>query len=154
MVAVSVHGLRRSAVTSLPFSLALVMALAAPALAIDCTRATTKVEQAICADAGLRRADEQFNRNFARLLESLDRQQRRTLIAAQRRWLKQRDTGCAGGNDIVACVADAIRQREKGDRPGAFRRIRLRFGPALLHQTDAAAGRQDARHRRPGGGWQ
>ena len=58
MVAVSVHGLRRSAVTSLPCSLALVMALAAPASATDCTRATTKVEQAICADAGSRRARE------------------------------------------------------------------------------------------------
>lgn len=112
MAAVNSHGLRGSVATSVPLGLALAaMVLAAPAWAIDCSRATTKVEQAICADAGLRRADEQFNRNFARLLESLDRQQRRTLVVAQRRWLKQRDAACA--DQSVACVADAIRQREK-----------------------------------------
>ena len=90
MTAFNSHGLC-GGLTSVPCGFALVMALAAPASATDCSRATTRVEQTICADAGLRRADEQFTRNYARLLDQLDRQQRRGLIAAQRRWLKQRD---------------------------------------------------------------
>jgi hypothetical protein len=67
--------------------------------------------RAICAEAGLRRADAQFDRNYARLLERLDLQQRRRLIETQRRWLKQREA-CAD-QEAVACVADAIRKREK-----------------------------------------
>ena len=112
MTAVNCHGLGGGLI-SIPCGLALAMVLAAPASAVDCSRAATRVEQAICGDAGLRREDAQFNRNYARLLEGLDRQQRRALIAAQRRWLKQRDAGCAGAQDVVGCVADAIRQREK-----------------------------------------
>jgi uncharacterized protein YecT (DUF1311 family) len=84
-----------------------------PVRAIDCARSASKVEKAICADEGLRRADEQFNKNYARLLERVDRQQRRRLIETQRGWLKQRDAGCAGREDIVACVADAVRRHEE-----------------------------------------
>ena len=70
----------------LPIGAAIVLgALGSPTSAIECARAVRTVEKTICADGSLRKADDQFNRRYAKLLDLLDRRQREELIESQRR---------------------------------------------------------------------
>jgi uncharacterized protein YecT (DUF1311 family) len=85
-----------------------------PASAIDCMRATGVVETAICADSGLRTADERFNRGYLDLLGRLDARQRQELIESEKVWLTGRDTLCKSAplTGVAGCISDAIIRRE------------------------------------------
>ena len=68
--------------------------LTAPALAFDCTKATTAVEHQICGNKALRRADEDMSAAYAKLLRAVDDPEiHAALIESQRRWIKARDSG-------------------------------------------------------------
>jgi uncharacterized protein YecT (DUF1311 family) len=86
-----------------------------PASAIDCLRAVGAVETAICSTIDLRLSDEGFNQGYSRLLPLLDAEQRRELIAAQKRWLAERDALCMAkpATDVAECVRKAMSKREE-----------------------------------------
>jgi len=66
--------------------------LSAPALAIDCKKASTGVEKLICADRGAVSADAELNRSYSALLKAApDAEIRTMLIDGQKRWLAARD---------------------------------------------------------------
>ncbi len=94
-------------------AVALLSVAVSPAAAIDCAKAASGIERAICRDSELRQADDRFNAGYVRLIALLDREQRRQLIDTQRNWIKERDAACAGKpvEAIAACVRDAVRKR-------------------------------------------
>jgi uncharacterized protein YecT (DUF1311 family) len=96
-------------------ALAVVAAAAiSPASAIDCSRAAGAVETAICADDGLRRADERFNQDCSILLGRLDARQRRELIESQKLWLTGRNALCMAkpSAEVADCVGKAMTRRK------------------------------------------
>lgn len=106
-----------SLTTLRPLALGLVLALAPDpghAASIDCTRASTAAEQAICADRPLVRLDADVNREFSRLLEDFSVAAGTAggpavtaLRDSQRAWLRRRD---ACGAD-AACLNREYRRR-------------------------------------------
>jgi uncharacterized protein YecT (DUF1311 family) len=86
-----------------------------PAAAIDCLRASNAVETAICTNVDLRMSDEGFNQGYLRLLDRLDLEQRRELVAAQKRWLAERDALCMAkaATEVAECVRKAMSRREE-----------------------------------------
>jgi uncharacterized protein YecT (DUF1311 family) len=97
-----------------------------PAMAIDCTKATSAVEKQICADRGLLRADADLGRAYATLLQAAPTADiRAMLINSQHRWLKARDSGLVDNIDEkplrIKILHDAIAQRTAvlSDRSGA-----------------------------------
>jgi uncharacterized protein len=92
--------LLRSAGTGL---LALVTGVA-QAASFDCTKASTRVERLICADAELSRLDSELGRVYADARRSRENPER--LLTQQRVWLEQRDR-CRTSD----CLADLYRQR-------------------------------------------
>jgi uncharacterized protein YecT (DUF1311 family) len=86
-----------------------------PAAAIDCLRASGAVETAICTNIDLRMSDEGFNQGYLRLLDRLDAEQRRELVAAQKRWLAERDALCMAkpAIEVAECVRRAMSRREE-----------------------------------------
>lgn len=62
--------------------------------ALDCTKATSKVDRLICATPELKKADEAMSAAYFKLLqETTDPEFHEALIASQRRWLKVRSLG-------------------------------------------------------------
>jgi uncharacterized protein YecT (DUF1311 family) len=71
----------------------------APAFAIDCPRASTVVEKAICGDDKLKAEDAALSAVYFNLLKSItDKEVHDLLIVSQRRWLTARD-GQFGNDD-------------------------------------------------------
>ena len=66
----------------------------ARAAGIDCTRAATPVERAICADPGLKALDARLAKSFLRQRSARQGAERKTLLQDQRGWLAARDTRC------------------------------------------------------------
>lgn len=64
----------------------------------DCTLATTKTENAICADADLWAKDRSMNSIYIYIRRYMDAQVRKTVLASQREWMKIRN---ACGSDIL-----------------------------------------------------
>ena len=86
---------------------------AAPAHALDCQRASTAIEKAICADPAARDADADLGKTFDALRASLDPKAKPQLVAAQVAWLGLRDSNCADqkGAALGACLARETRAR-------------------------------------------
>ena len=61
-----------------------------PAAAIDCKKATSKVEKAICASDVLFQADRRMNEHYKRFKEAMPPDAASTLRQSQRFWLKRR----------------------------------------------------------------
>jgi uncharacterized protein YecT (DUF1311 family) len=85
-----------------------------PAAAIDCSRANSAVETAICASIELRKTDKGFNKGYLHLLERLDAIQRAELIAEQKRWLAERDAMCMAksATELADCIGTSMKRRE------------------------------------------
>jgi len=86
---------------------------AAPALALDCQRASTVSEKAICADPAALAADADLGKAFAALHASLDSKGKLQLVAAEVAWLALRDSNCGDekGAALGACLARESRAR-------------------------------------------
>ncbi|MGA2484571.1 MAG: lysozyme inhibitor LprI family protein [Roseiarcus sp.] len=86
---------------------------ASPAMALDCQRAATPSEKAICADPIALAADSDLGKAFDALRASLDPKGRTQLVAAQVAWLGLRDSNCADekGPALGACLARETRAR-------------------------------------------
>lgn len=73
---------------------ALLLAAAGPAHAIDCRKAGNRVEHMICADARLKAADAEMGKAYAALVQQAgnDAELRAMLVRSQKRWIEARDT--------------------------------------------------------------
>lgn len=100
----------------------------AQAQSFDCAKATTPVEQAICASSDLRTADESLSRAYAAALANADAEAAAGLRIAQRAWTTERNAcadASAGPNAIGDCLAKTYKTRT-----GALS-ILAAAGPAL-----------------------
>jgi len=99
---------------------------ATPALALDCAKAQSRIERAICADEGLQREDAAFAKFYFALLAKLragnngaskenSPDEGGVLVADQRKWLKTREAECASGEQQRqrACISDSIKRRRE-----------------------------------------
>lgn len=83
---------------SLLLAAAALLALSSPALALDCGKASTKLERAVCGDKRLKAADAAMGQAYAQILKAAagDAEIRDMLVAGQRRWVAARDQRLAG----------------------------------------------------------
>lgn len=73
----------------------LVMALAPPAMAFDCGRASTIVEKAICAEPALKSLDARMEAAYAEAKSLSSKPEQKMLARSQKAWIAERETGCA-----------------------------------------------------------
>ncbi len=94
-------------------TIALSLATAMPAHAFDCGKASTKVEQAICADTRLKAADDAMTAVYVRLKDSFSGQAKEAMRISQLRWIKRRE-GCEDDTvaDIAACIEEETARRQ------------------------------------------
>jgi len=87
--------------------------VAEPALALDCPRASTASEKAICADPAALAADAELGKTFDALRATLGGKDKAQLVAAQVAWLGLRDSNCADekGAALGACLTRETRAR-------------------------------------------
>lgn len=75
-----------------PLLLAGLLAASAPALAINCGKASTAVEKLICSDKKIVAADAELNRAYSAILKQApDDDIRAMLVDSQKRWVQARD---------------------------------------------------------------
>ena len=60
----------------------------------DCAKATTSIERTICADPELAQSDGRMGQAFKLKYAHLGTEQRRALLADQRRWMALRNSQC------------------------------------------------------------
>jgi len=77
------------------------------AFALDCSKAESADERAICKSPGLKKQDMQLNTAFAQRLQTADTAQKANLRASQRLWLRL-ERNCQGD---VGCLDTAMRKR-------------------------------------------
>ncbi|HXT06880.1 MAG TPA: lysozyme inhibitor LprI family protein [Roseiarcus sp.] len=92
-------------------SLSLALFAASPAAAFDCSKAATADEKAICADPLARAADSAMAAAFSKRHASESRSAKRTLVAAQGRWLTARDRDCMNAKPLSPCLAEQSARR-------------------------------------------
>ncbi len=85
----------------------------APALALDCAKATAPVERAVCGDPAAEAADEAMSKAYDALMATLAPQHRLALVASQRRWLKERASLCVSedGKEVDHCLVGKTQAR-------------------------------------------
>ncbi|WP_420967726.1 lysozyme inhibitor LprI family protein [Bradyrhizobium sp. B120] len=86
-----------------------------PALAIDCTAASSAAEKAICSDPEARSADEALGKTYRQLRNSLPANAAAVLLRSQTEWIQSRDAVCASPNAVrplPACLAVQSRERQ------------------------------------------
>ena len=76
----------------------IVIPLTSQAASFDCKKASTEVEQAICADPELSKLDEQLSKIYK---QALQKGPKAKMQAAQKEWLKERNTRCGA---YAACL--------------------------------------------------
>lgn len=86
-----------------------------PAAAIDCARAKSPIEKAICADPKLKAADDAMAAAYSRLRETLSAAERKGLTASQRKWIKSREDICGyqEGAERSSCVLGQTEERRR-----------------------------------------
>jgi len=95
-------------------ALVCLLALAGPAQAFDCSKASTKAEKAICADPAARAADDDLAKAFAAAMSDMSPSDKASAVKAQGRWIAERDGACAdqGGARYSRCLAQqSLRRR-------------------------------------------
>jgi uncharacterized protein YecT (DUF1311 family) len=100
---------------TLACGLALVCAAAAPAFALDCTKAAAPDEKAICADPQALAADDAMVKAFQALYGKSSDADKKLLLASQRGWIKTRANSCAdkSGAEQGRCLKDETEKRRK-----------------------------------------
>ncbi len=70
------------------------LSLAAPALAMDCKKAVSPADKAICADPAALAADQALESAYAALSSAWGEAEKKQLLQSQRSWLKDRAATC------------------------------------------------------------
>jgi uncharacterized protein YecT (DUF1311 family) len=89
--------------------LGVVLLTAATALAIDCSKASTATEKAICAAPAALQADHQMSAAFSALIRQLSAPQKKLLVANQSAWIAERES-CTSGDDEDGAAATPAQQ--------------------------------------------
>jgi len=95
-------------------ALTVALMLAPTASAFDCAKATSDTEKAICADPGVKAADDAMSAAYAALLPTLQKDQQAMLKASQRAWLKLREQNCGWqekAGEKTACLLEITEKR-------------------------------------------
>lgn len=111
------------------------------AWALDCVKAASGVETAICAEPELMAADQAMSEAYGEVRAASSGAEKKMLALSQRRWLKAREDQCgqASGLEIKTCILDRMRSRrnllagapESGPGTGA------RMMPVFIQQHGA-----------------
>ena len=133
------------------------LALAAPARAFDCGRATTKSEKAICADPSARSADDAMAKAFSDAISPMSPSDKATALTAQIKWIDERDDRCSTARPakFAACLAEQSVSRrtylaaEPEAGPGAPGRLEPEFRMEKGGSTKAAINLQLLRYPAP-----
>ncbi len=86
---------------------------AAPAAAMDCGKAETVVETAICADQDLLAADDAMAAAYREVRTLSTSAEKKMLALSQRSFIAERETQCGTGSapEIKSCIGERTRQR-------------------------------------------
>ncbi|NEI72385.1 DUF1311 domain-containing protein [Rhizobium lusitanum] len=108
--------------------------LAAPAWAIDCSKASDPIDKRICGNAGLKAADAAMGKAYSALIKTApDADVRSMLVNSQRRWIAARNEGLNTNSEgaplPVGELRKAIDERTK--------RLDDRSGKGLVAQAEA-----------------
>lgn len=105
-------------------------ALATPAAAFDCARATTPVEKTICGDPALKARDDRLEAAYAEVRRLSSHSERTMLARAQKTWIGKREQDCpmaeAGPSACIADMTDtriALLEGRPDSGPGMAGRI-------------------------------
>jgi len=110
-------------------ALAALGASATPAAALDCKKAASALEKAICADPATAAADEAMGQAYTALAARLSDTEKKQLIASQRTWIKQRSDMCMEDKGpSLSCLLSRTQQR------AAFLAGRPEAGPGTGHE--------------------
>ncbi len=95
---------------SIAVVLALVPILSSQSFAMDCARAKTRMEKAICASPDLAQKDKELNEAYRAMLQTQTFERKSQLTKHQRAWLKEVDKVCEGDKD---CLTQNIEDQKK-----------------------------------------
>lgn len=84
---------------------------AAPASAFDCSKASTDVEKAICADPSLKKLDDALGAAYAEVKAQSTKQEQKMLARSQKRWIAGREYCGQGEEEIGVCVRRVTEER-------------------------------------------
>jgi uncharacterized protein YecT (DUF1311 family) len=88
------------------------LGLAPPALAMDCQKAASPLEKAICADPAASAADQAMDKAWSPLYGRSSEAEKKQLLQSQRAWLKQRASSCSDDKKpSVKCLIDWTQRR-------------------------------------------
>lgn len=88
------------------------LGLAQPAFAMDCQKAASPLEKAICADPAAQAADKAMDGAWSALYGRSSEDEKKQLLQSQRAWLKQRANFCAEDKKpSVKCLIDWTQRR-------------------------------------------
>jgi len=97
---------------SLAFAALSLGGLATPATALDCKKAATSLEKAICSDPATAAADDAMSQAYTALAARLSEADKKQLIASQRTWVKQRSDMCLEDKGpSLSCLLSRTQQR-------------------------------------------
>ena len=90
------------------------LASAAPALAFDCAKSTTKVEKAICSDRNLGLADADMTNAYVAARGASNPSEKKMLVLSQKRWVDQRENACAYVEEaeLNSCISKETSERK------------------------------------------
>lgn len=88
-------------------------AMAGPASALDCAKAASATEKAICANPAALAADADMTKAYGALHAALDAKQRTALLKSQVEWITNRDGACFNkeGAALASCLASESNER-------------------------------------------
>lgn len=89
----------------------ILLTLATPALAFDCSKASTPVEKAICADPQLKRLDGQLSDAYAAVKAASSPAEQKMLARSQKRWIAEREYCSGDDTGLDACIAQKTKER-------------------------------------------
>lgn len=114
----------------------------------DCDQATTPIENAICQDELIALGDRSMTMVYRELMGAFSDEDRRSLRALQRTWLRERNRSCASGDDVdnlclARLYADRLATLHKLQDPGLGSEPRLDAPYVLALLARGADLRQD-----------
>ncbi|WP_299942701.1 lysozyme inhibitor LprI family protein [uncultured Microbulbifer sp.] len=81
------------------------------AASFDCSKASTKIEHAICSNTQLSELDDKLSASFSGLKVQLEKSDFQILLREQRKWIKQRANSCEGSKRINKCLVRTYENR-------------------------------------------
>jgi uncharacterized protein YecT (DUF1311 family) len=96
-------------------ALAALPAASAPAFAFDCSKASSNVEKAICADPSLKAKDDAMSALYGDVKGLSTPDEQKMLARSQKTWIEGRETACSdkGDQEIGLCIRGEIGNRMK-----------------------------------------